>query len=72
MNIILFSIIIILMPRFVSYILIVIGGIIAIYAQAKDDQNQYILIAGIAVLMLGIYSISRNIQSKNDENEDQS
>lgn len=60
------------MPRFVSYILIVIGGIIAIYAQAKDDQNQYILIAGIAVLMLGIYSISRNIQSKNDENEDQS
>ncbi|WP_204345891.1 hypothetical protein [Psychroserpens algicola] len=58
------------MPRFVSYILIVIGGIIAIYAQAEADQNQYILIAGIAVLMIGIYSVSRRIPSKKDQEEE--
>ena len=54
------------MPRIISYFLIVIGGIIAIYAQAQEQQNQYILIGGIVVLMLGIYSVSRNIPSKND------
>ncbi|OUR99022.1 hypothetical protein A9Q86_13215 [Flavobacteriales bacterium 33_180_T64] len=57
------------MSRTVSYILIVIGAIIAIYAQAQEQQNQYILIGGIVVLMLGIYSISRNIPSKNDSDE---
>jgi hypothetical protein len=60
------------MPRSLSYIFIVIGGIIAIYAQAKEDQSQYILIAGIAILMLGIYNISRNIPSKNDDQENDS
>nr|WP_321234252.1 hypothetical protein [uncultured Psychroserpens sp.] len=61
------------MPRIISYILIVIGGLVAIYAQADEQQNQYILIAGIAVLMFGIYSLSRNIPSKKDreDNEDQ-
>ncbi|WP_298902793.1 hypothetical protein [uncultured Psychroserpens sp.] len=57
------------MPRTVSYFLIVIGGIIAIYAQAQEQQNQYILIGGIVVLMLGIYSVSRNIPSKNDRDD---
>ncbi|MCK8479894.1 hypothetical protein [Psychroserpens algicola] len=70
MNIKLFPITNVLMPRFVSYILIVIGGIIAIYAQAEADQNQYILIAGIAVLMIGIYSVSRRIPSKKDQEEE--
>ncbi|MCD2259369.1 hypothetical protein [Psychroserpens luteolus] len=55
------------MPRTLSYILILIGGIIAIYAQAQEEQNQYILIGGIVVLMVGIYNISRNIPSKNDQ-----
>ena len=59
------------MPRIISYILIVIGGIIAIYAQAREAQNQYILITGIVILMLGVYNVSRHIPSKNDnENED--
>jgi hypothetical protein len=60
------------MPRSLSYIFIVIGGIIAIYAQAKEDQSQYVLIAGIAILMLGIYNISRTIPSKNDDRENDS
>jgi len=57
------------MNRILSYILIVIGGIVAIYAQARDDQNQYILIAGIVILMLGVYNVSRNIPSKKDTEE---
>jgi len=58
------------MSRKISYSLIIIGGIIAIYAQARAEQNQYILIAGVVILMLGIYSVSRNIPSKRDEQDD--
>lgn len=59
------------MSRTLSYIFIVIGGIIAIYAQAGQEQNQLLLVSGIIVLMFGIYSVSRNIPSKNDSSEDQ-
>nr|WP_321222670.1 hypothetical protein [uncultured Psychroserpens sp.] len=58
------------MNRKISYFLIVIGGFVAIYAQAKADQNQFILIAGIVILMLGVYSISRNIPSKKDQDDE--
>ena len=58
------------MSRTISYFLIVIGGFVAIYAQAKADQNQYILIGGIVILMLGIYNISRNIPSKNEQDDE--
>lgn len=57
------------MPRKISYILILIGGIIAIYAQAQEEQNQYILIGGIIILMLGVYNIGRNIPSKTDQDD---
>lgn len=55
------------MSRVLNLLLIIIGGIIAVYAKAGMDQNQYVLIGGIAVLMIGVYRISRNIPSKNDE-----
>ena len=58
------------MSRKISYILIVIGGIIAIYAQAKAEQNQLILIGGIVILMLGVYRIARNIPSKKDQEDE--
>lgn len=54
------------MSRIISYILIITGALIAVYAQAGEKQNQYILIGGIMVLMLGIYRISRNIPSKSN------
>ncbi len=57
------------MSHIFSYILILIGAFVAIYAQAGEDQNQYILIAGIVVLMFGIYRISRHIPSKKNEDE---
>ncbi|MBO3097719.1 hypothetical protein [Gelidibacter pelagius] len=53
--------------RVINLLLIIIGGFIAIYAKAGMDQNQYLLIGGIVVLMIGVYRISRNIPSKNDE-----
>lgn len=57
------------MSRVISYILIITGAIVAIYAQAGERQNQYVLIGGIVVLMMGIYRISRNIPSKKDKDE---
>ncbi len=50
----------------ISYFLIFIGAIVAIYAEAQAEQNQYILIGGIVILMMGIYRVSRNIPSKQD------
>jgi hypothetical protein len=52
--------------RFISLLLIIIGGFVAIYAKAGMEQNQYVLIGGIVILMIGVYRISKNIPSKND------
>lgn len=46
------------------------GIIIALYSKLGDGQNQYFLVGGIVVLMLGIYRLSRNIPSRNDEDSD--
>ncbi len=53
--------------RLFNVLLIVLGAIVAVYAKAGAEQNVYILIAGIVLLMLGVYRISRNIPSKNDQ-----
>lgn len=63
------------MSRLINILLIVVGGFVAIYAKAGVEQNQYVLIGGIVLLMLGVYRISRRIPSKNDtdttsENDD--
>ncbi|RKE94741.1 hypothetical protein [Ichthyenterobacterium magnum] len=57
------------MSRIINFILIAVGGLIALYAQADENQNQYILIAGIVILMMGIYRTSRNIPSKVNREE---
>ncbi len=54
------------LSRIINILLILIGGFIAFYAQAGAVQNQYILVAGIFILMMGVYRISRNIPSKYD------
>lgn len=56
----------------INIICIVIGGIVAIYAQAEKQQNTYILIGGIVLLMFGIYRISRNVPSKFDNPQEES
>ncbi len=52
--------------RSINFIAILLGGAIAIYAQAEKQQNTYLLILGIVLLMFGIYRTSRNIPSKAD------
>lgn len=52
--------------KFLDVFLIVIGGIIAIYAQADEKQNTYILIVGIVVLMLGLMRLSKRIPGKKE------
>ena len=53
--------------RLINILLIIIGGFVAIYAKAGSEQNQYVLIGGIFILMIGVYRISRNIPSKSDQ-----
>lgn len=52
--------------KYLNYLLIIIGAVVAIYSKAEAEQNQYVLIGGIVLLMIGIYRISRTIPSKHD------
>ncbi|MGY0392266.1 hypothetical protein ACW5R3_06910 [Bizionia sp. KMM 8389] len=54
----------------ISYILILVGSILAIYAQAEEEQPVAILILGIVILMYGVYRLSSKIPSKFDKDED--
>lgn len=56
-----------IMSRFINIFLIVAGGLIAIYAKAEEDQNGYVLIGGIVMLMTGLYRLSRGISSRGEE-----
>lgn len=56
--------------NFISYILIILGGIIAFYANAEKQQNTIILVVGIILLMYGVFRLTQTIPSKNDKNED--
>lgn len=56
-----------IMSRIINIILILTGGLIAIYAQAEENQNVYILIGGIVMLMTGLYRLSRGISGKDDD-----
>ncbi|MCB4808283.1 hypothetical protein LG651_08465 [Tamlana sp. 62-3] len=57
--------------KYLNYIIIIIGAIIAMYAKADANQNQFILIAGIVLLMVGAYRISRSISSKTTDDSDE-
>ena len=57
--------------RTLNFILIMVGSLIAIYANAKKQQEVYILLIGIMILMFGLYRVSRSISDKNlNANED--
>jgi hypothetical protein len=58
------------MSKSINYILILVGGLVALYAQAGETQNQYLLISGVIVLMMGLYRISRNLSSKSESSDD--
>ncbi|WP_166961402.1 hypothetical protein [Yeosuana marina] len=55
--------------KYLNYILIILGSVVAISAKSGTEQNEYILIGGIALLMIGIYRISKTIPSKQDADD---
>lgn len=55
--------------KYLNYILIALGAFVALFATQGTGQNEYLLIGGIALLMMGIYRISKNLPSKYDEDE---
>ncbi|MCX7550430.1 hypothetical protein [Xanthomarina sp. F2636L] len=57
--------------KYLNYLLIIIGCIVAIYAQAGEEQDVVILILGIVILMFGLFRISSGIPSKRDTDQDQ-
>jgi len=58
------------LKRNFSYILILAGGILALYEQSLSEPNQYLLILGLFMLMGGIYFTSRRIPSKSKTDEE--
>lgn len=50
--------------NYISYALILIGGCIAIYANANAEQNVILLVLGIVFLMRGIFMLNKNLTSK--------
>ncbi|WP_417867745.1 hypothetical protein [Xanthomarina gelatinilytica] len=54
---------------YLNYLLILIGCIVAIYAQAGEEQDVVILILGIIILMFGLYRISSTLSSKKQSKE---
>lgn len=57
--------------RLINTICIILGGAVAICAQAEAQQNTYLLIGGIVLLMFGVYRTSRNIPSKFDNPQEE-
>jgi hypothetical membrane protein len=55
--------------KYLNYLLIIVGAVVAIYAKTGREQNQYILIGGITMLMVGIYRISKTIPNRNEEED---
>ena len=56
--------------KYLNYLLIFIGAVVAMYAKSGIGQNQYILIGGIVLLMIGVYRIAKTIPSKKDQDDD--
>jgi len=57
--------------KYLNYLLILIGCIVAIYAQAGEKQDVIILILGIVILMFGLFRISSTIPSKNNHEDEE-
>ena len=61
----------------INYLLILIGGSIAFYANANQKQNIILLVLGIFTLMFGLFRLNTKLTSKplkedykiNDEEE---
>jgi len=52
------------LSKIFNYLFIIVGALVAIYAQAGEQQNTIVLVLGIVLLMIGIYRISKRIGDK--------
>jgi len=59
-----------LKSRRFNFILILVGGMIALYANAEEQQEMYILLIGIMILMFGLYRLSRGISNRRENSEE--
>ena len=51
-----------------AYIFIILGAIIALSRYAfNKEYDQFLLIGGVMLLMIGIYNISKSLPSKKEE-----
>jgi hypothetical protein len=55
--------------RTLNFALILIGGIVALYAESDEEQSIYILLGGIMLLMIGLYRLSKGISSNNQSKD---
>jgi len=55
--------------RILALVLIVIGSIIIIYTMDDTIKNMYFLVAGIIILMFGLYTIASGISPKKLEDQ---
>lgn len=57
--------------QLINTILIVLGGGLLLYAIATEDANQYIKIAGLVIIMLGLFRATNFwVVTKDDHKED--
>lgn len=56
--------------RNLNYLLILVGGALALYEQSLEEPKQYLLILGLFLLMVGIYRTSKNIPSKSENSSE--
>ena len=56
--------------RTLNFLMILVGGAVALYAESGEEQNIYILIGGIFLLMIGLYRLSRGIPSRNEQSKE--
>ncbi|MBN4057933.1 hypothetical protein JYT34_00650 [Olleya sp. AH-315-K02] len=56
--------------RTFNFVLILVGGLIALYADAEKQQEVFILLIGIMILMFGLYRLSRGISDRKINPED--
>ena len=49
-----------------TYLLIIIGAVILVFANTETLKTPYLYIIGIVFLMFGLFNISRTIRSKKE------
>jgi len=56
--------------KLITYVSILVGAGIAIYANAQNGKSTYLLIVGIALLLFGLMRLSRTLPSKKQDDND--